>query len=336
MDLSIIIVNYNSAAHVNECVASIIEQTKKYSYEIIIVDNASTDNSVSEIKAKNFPLRWLDMGYNSGFARANNAGIKISNGDYVLLLNADTIILNAAIDTCISLFKQHQEVAVSGVQLLNPDGSDQISGAYLVKGGLNNLLPLPYLGDLVRSLGYKLKQTKPSIEKIEDYVEVDWIVGAFMMLKKEVLNKSGLMDEDFFMYAEEIEWCSRLQKQGKICLFGQAKVIHLLGGTSNSFYKTTEKQNTKNVWNKKGKQIMLSNLVRIRKQYGIGWFLVTFFCYLAEIPIFFFGLLFSKIFKPSKVEYAWKNVSEYSVNTLLLSSYFFRILFNRPYFYKLK
>lgn len=295
--LSIIIINYKSAPHVLNCIDSIYRETNKHTCEIIVVDNDSQDTSETQVRSKYPQVIWIQTGYNAGFARANNEGIRNARGSYLLLLNADTIILDGALDKTILLFKKVPDAAGCGVQLLNPDGTHQISGAHFVRGGLNFLLPLPYLGRLVRYLGYRLKTRVPSIQKVSDKVEVDWIVGAFIMVRKETVQKAGLLDEDFFMYAEEIEWCSRLRKAGKLYLFEEPKVIHLGGGTSSDYYATDENENGKNLWNKKGRQIIISQMLRIRKQFGILWFLIILAFFIIEIPIFIIGLLTEKIFK---------------------------------------
>ena len=334
MDLSVIIINYKSAYHVLNCIESVYGQTKTHSFEIIVVDNQSGDDSEQQILSKYPEVIWIQTGYNAGFARANNAGIRRAAGRYILLLNADTIVLDGALDKTIDLFQQIPDAAGCGVQLLNPDGSHQISGAHFVKGGLNFLLPLPYLGRLVRYLGYRLKTRVPSVQKVSDVVEVDWIVGAFLMVRKEVLSQAGLLDEDFFMYAEEIEWCSRLRKAGKLYLFEEPKVIHLGGGTSGDYYATDENENGKNLWNKKGRQVMISQMLRIRKQYGIIWFLIIGAFFIIEIPIFILGVLIEKIMKQGKSRFSWENVSGYINNIICLLRYFFRIVKNKPFFYK--
>ena len=334
MDVSIIIINYKSAKLVMDCVESIYRQASQYSFEIIIVDNDSKDDCEEKVMAAFPATRWLQTGYNAGFARANNAGIRIANGEYVLILNADTIITDGAIDKSLTLIKQATDAVGCGVQLLNTDGSNQISGAHFVTGGLNTLLPLPYLGKLIRYLGYRFKSAIPSVQTINDQIEVDWIVGAYILVKKETLQKAGLMDEEFFMYAEEIEWCSRLRKQGKLYLFAKPKVIHIGGGTSSDYYTTAENENSKNLWNKKGRQIIVSNMLRIRKQFGAGWFLIIAGTYLFEIPIFFICLLLHKIFTVNKATYTFKNWIDYVKNMGVLLRYFFKIYFNQPHFYK--
>ncbi|MBL0357944.1 MAG: glycosyltransferase family 2 protein [Chitinophagaceae bacterium] len=334
MDVSIIIINYKSAALVMDCIQSIVQQTSAGSYEIIVVDNDSKDGAKEKILAAYPEVVWLQMDYNAGFARANNAGMRIATGDYFLILNADTVILDKAIDKSIALLKNHPGAVGCGVQLLNTDGTTQISGAHFIKGGLNTLLPLPYLGRMIRYLGYKLQSTIPSVQHVQQDIEVDWVVGAYMLVKADVLKSSGMFDEDFFMYAEEIEWCARLRKQGKLILFAEPKVTHIGGGTSGDYYNTEESENGKNLWNRKGRQIIVSNMVRIRKQFGIGWYLIIIGTYVFEIPVFAFCLLTDQLINGSKATFKWQNVKDYIANIAVLLKYFFKILFNKTYFYK--
>lgn len=334
MDVSIILINYKSCALLLDCIDSIVQQTAGISNEIIVVDNDSQDGAKEKILTSYPAVVWISMDYNAGFARANNAGIKKATGEFVLILNTDTIILNNAIAKSISLLKNYPAAVGCGIQLLNTDGTTQISGAHFIKGGLNTLLPLPYFGKLVRYLGYTLGSTIPSVQDVKKDIEVDWVVGAYMLVSKSILEKSGLFDEDFFMYAEEIEWCSRLRKQGKLVLFAEPSIIHIGGGTSSDYYETAESENGKNLWNKKGRQIIVSNMLRIRKQFGIGWFLLICSIYTFEIPAFSICLLFNKLLQPNKCPYTWKNVVDYCSNIAVLYRYFFKIVQNKPYFYK--
>lgn len=317
-----------------DCIQSIVQQTTTGTYEIIVVDNDSQDGAKEKIFSAYPEVKWLQLDYNAGFARANNAGMKIAKGDFYLILNADTIILDNAIDKSIALLTKYPGAVGCGIQLLNTDGSTQISGAHFMRGGLNTLLPLPYLGRLIRYLGYKFKSTIPSVQNVKEDIEVDWVVGAYMLVKAEAVKKSGMFDEDFFMYAEEIEWCARLRKQGKLILFSEPKIIHIGGGTSGDYYNTEESENGKNLWNLKGRQIMVSNMVRIRKQFGMGWFLLIAGTYIFEIPAFAFCLLIDKFINGSKAKFKWKNVKDYIANIAVLMKYFFTILFNKKYFYK--
>lgn len=269
--LSIIIVNYKTPDITIHCIKSIINKTKNIAYEIIVVDNCSNDDSKSLITNICPTIRWIDMKYNAGFARANNTAIKQAKGNIVLLLNSDTVNTANSIENCYNSF-ENSEYLACGIQLLNEDSSLQISGNYVVTGGLNYLLPLPVIGGIIKFLGNKLKVKKPSIKNTHDIVEVDWINGAFLMFKKEIIEKIGMMDEEFFLYAEEAEWCSRIKKIGELVIYGQFNIIHLQGTTANKIYNSMSIGYQK-LNDKKGLQIMLSNLVRIRKEFGLIWFL---------------------------------------------------------------
>lgn len=328
--LSIIIINYKSAQLICDCVKSIYAQNSSFNFEIIVVDNDSKDGSKEKILGIFPEIIWIEMNYNSGFARANNEGIKKSNSNVVLLLNGDTIIENNAIEKCFNLF-QFSEYVACGVQLLNADRTPQISGNYAMKGGLNYLLPLPFLGNLLKSFANVFGVKKPNVPDASAIVEVDWINGAFLMVKKPAIQKAGLMDEDFFLYAEEAEWCSRLKKVGKLCIYGDINVIHLQGETSNETFGSSGK-GYMNLFDRKGLQIMLSNLVRIRKEFGVGWFVFILSVYTFEIPIFFIGVFISKIFFSNK--YSFTAAKNYTSNVFKIINLSPTIINSRPHFYK--
>jgi GT2 family glycosyltransferase len=312
-------------------------ETQHINYEILVVDNDSNDNSKELILAAHPNVIWFEMGYNSGFARANNSGIKMAKGTFILLLNGDTIITENALNKTVNLMKENPQTAACGVQLLNTDGTNQISGARIVTGGLNILLTIPYIGNAVRYWGYRMKSKIPSVKNIQSKkIEVDWIIGAFIMVRKNILEKSGLLDEDFFMYSEEIEWCHRLKKQGHLYLFSEPKIIHIGGGSSSSAFGMSSWDNSYDVWSRKAAQIMLSGLVRVRKEFGVFWFLVIYFFYIIGIPIFFFGFIIQKIFFEKKLKDTWAHVNGYAKNVSIISGYFFRIFLNQSFFYKVE
>ena len=161
-------------------------------------------------------------------------------------------------------------------------------------------------------------------------VEVDWINGAFLMVKKQAIEIAGLMDEDFFLYAEETEWCSRLRKAGKLCIYGDINVIHLQGETTNQAFDSAG--GYYNLFDRKGLQIMLSNLVRIRKEFGVGWFIFMLAAYIFEIPVFFIGVVISKIFLSKR--YSLSQVKKYAANIFEIIKLSAKIIRNRPHFYK--
>jgi GT2 family glycosyltransferase len=328
--LSVIIVNYRSASLVIDCLESLLQFNPALNKEIIVVDNDSGDNSRERILQKFADIIWLQMNYNAGFARANNEGIRHSKGDTILLLNPDVLFEDDSIGQCHKRLQQSRHVG-AGVQLLNPDRTPQITGSYFITGGINHFLPLPVLGKLLKWLGTKFNVKKTNVPKAMGEVEVDWINGAFLMIKKDAIEKAGLLDEDFFLYAEEIEWCSRLRQYGSFCVYGDLHAIHLQGETANEAFGSSGKGYF-TLSDKRGRQIMLSNFVRIRKQFGLGWFVFHTLIYLAEIPFFFFRVCWQSVF--SKKGYTFLQFRGYCKNLLVVMKHGFAIIRNKPHFYK--
>lgn len=333
VSLSIILVNYKAPQLLFDCLRTIYAHPSSAAMEIIVVDNFSEDET-EELLRKNYPaVKWIQMGYNSGFARANNAGIRASTCDTVLLLNSDTLNENDAIAECYQRFIASQYIA-AGVQLLNTDRTPQITGNYFMKGGLNHLMALPYTGRVIRALGLLLKVKKTNVPAATGIVEVDWINGAFLMVKKTAIEKAGLLDEDFFLYSEEIEWCSRLRKAGKLCVYGDLHVVHLLGATASKAFRSESKGYT-NLSDRKGFQLMLSGFVRIRKQFGVGWFLFHLLAHLFTIPIYFLlTILRTLVFFIPGIGKEWKDLWGFTKNAIGTARFLFPIIINQPFFYK--
>lgn len=323
---SIVIVNYKAGQLVIDCLSSMAADFRKQN-DIIVVDNASDDGIESKLKM-NFPeVNFIQAGYNSGFSRANNMGIRAAKGDCVLLLNSDTLDIDSNIKKCFHRFEHDVHAVACGVQLLNMDNSPQISGSYFMKGGLNFLMSVPYLGFLIRRVGLWLQVKNTSVKEASDIVEVDWLNGAFLMFKKAAVEKVGWMDEDFFLYSEEIEWCSRIHTIGKLFVYGDLNVYHLEGGSSKKAFES-DTRGYQNLTDKKGFQLLVSHLLRMRKQYGIAWLMFHFLFFLAAIPIFWVIALFSFNGK------VWKNCVGYSANIFNSIPYLFRIIKSKPFFYK--
>ena len=333
MQLSVVFVNFRSSRLITDCLQTVFAEKSSLNFEVLIIDNDSKDDSFEYIISRFPKVKWKNMGYNAGFARANNQGIRQALGEVILLLNPDTLIPPGALETCFNQFIQSDYVAC-GVQLLNKDSSPQISGNYFVTGGLNYLLPLPYTGKFIKAVGNLLSLKAPHLANSSGLAEVDWINGAYLMVKQSAIRKAGLMDEDFFLYAEEAEWCARLKKTGKLCIFGNVKVFHLQGITSNEAFSSAGK-GYYNLFDMKGRQIILSNLVRIRKQYGVLWFIFILFMYSMTIPVFFIGLPFSMLMsKSSSRSYNFSDFNGFCKNMLYIWSKSPKIILNRPYFYK--
>ncbi len=331
--LSIIIVNYFSTELIKDCIKSLYSKTSLFPFEIIVVDNSSDLKGKRDV-LDSFPqVLWIDMGYNAGFSRANNAGMKVASGDTFLLLNPDTLAIDNSIEQCYHQLKKSHYVA-AGVQLLDEEWQPQISGSFFVKGGLNHLLPIPYWGSFIRWLGYRAKTKVPNVQQAKAMEEVDWISGAFLMVKREVVEKAGMMDEDFFLYAEEVEWCSRLKKAGSLCIYGDLNIIHLEGATINKSQQIEEK-GYYNLYDKKGLQLMVSNHLRVRKQYGVGWFLILLLNYTFGVFVFFVTSFFHQLIRGKNPFGQWGMAGKFAKNVIQLWSLSPTIIRSKPHFYKM-
>ena len=322
MLLSIIIVNYRSTKYILDCLQSagpVLMQNKEI--EWIIVDNDSNDDGENQIRSLFPQVQFLQMGYNAGFARANNAGIKIAKGAHVLLLNPDTLLPENSILNCVRRLAASDCVAC-GVQLVHADKTPQFSGSYFTKGGLNHVLELPYWGNTVKWVANVLNVSKPSFIQVEKEIKVDWVSGAFLMVKQSAIKKAGLMDEDFFLYAEEVEWCSRLGKIGPLCLFGDITVVHLIGTTYS------------NLSDKTGLQLMISNHVRIRKQYGIFWFILLLLNYTWAVPYAYIASVIMHTIKGKSPFTEMDYLNGFAKNVGTLWTMLPTIILGKKYFYK--
>lgn len=331
--LSIIIVAYYNAPLLKQCLESVYQHVPHDFFELVVVSNGFDETEKATLLTKFSSIQWLDMPYNAGFARGNNAGMRQAKGDVFLLLNPDTIAIDDSILPCAERLRQSPFVA-AGVQLLDEAGAAQISGSHFVKGGLNHLLPIPYWGGFIRWIGYKLQTKVPGVQQAGAEEEVDWISGAFLMVKRSATEKAGLMDEDFFLYGEEVEWCSRLKKLGSLVLFGDLKIVHLEGATINKSQNIEEK-GYYNLYDKKGLQLMVSNHLRVRKQYGVGWFLFLLLNYSFGVFVFWVAGTLHRLFTLKNPFAHWKKAGAFAGNVLNLWRLSPTIISNKPHFYKM-
>lgn len=330
--LSVIIVNYRSIKDIKACLESAFRFPSAKEMEWMIVNNDETITQNTELQSLYPDLKWINMGYNAGFARANNKGISLMKGNAALLLNPDTIILEDAIAECYQRLLISNNVGAS-VQLINKDGSPQITGNFIIKGGLNHLLPLPYVGGLLRFVAMQLKVKKTHTLSNEPEQKVDWINGAFLMVKKEAIDAAGLLDEDFFLYAEEAEWCSRLLKIGPLVIYGDLRTMHLQGETVDRV-TPGEGKGYNDLTGRKGLQLMMSQLLRIRKQFGKGWFLFHLLLHTFTIPVFFIASFFENLFRLHNPFKDWKAASSFAANVGKVWLHICHFWSNKPYFYK--
>lgn len=229
MELSIIIINFNTNQLTIECINSIQSHVKGILYEIILVDNAPDNGENRVFFQGQFPeLIYIFSESNLGFGRANNIGIRKAKGRYLLLLNSDTLIADDCLQTCLAYMDKPEsaKIGLLGCKLLNSDGSYQPSFFPFTRNTLWNYLisnnPLFYK---IFKIGELYKETD-QIRMVGD------VSGAFMLLRREVVRKAGAFDPDFFLFCEETEWCrERISKICNIVYYPLASIIHY-GGKS--------------------------------------------------------------------------------------------------------
>lgn len=225
--ISIIIISYNCQEEIARCLSSIASLQN----EIIVVDNNSKDKTTCDIR-ENYPrVILIENKENLGFARGVNLGIKKASGEYLVLLNPDTEILNDGIKKLVEFAATNKNIAAVGPRLLNTDGSFQPS-AYSFPTTLWASLHLLQISKLFSK--EKVGKFFPYFSRPDKIQEVDWVTGACICIKKEALKKVGLFDENYFLYFEEIDWCKRAKENGwKIYYYPPAVITHHLERSSS-------------------------------------------------------------------------------------------------------
>jgi GT2 family glycosyltransferase len=322
MDISIIIVNYNSAYLAVDCIHSIKKYTQGISFEVIVVDNDSQDESETLLKTAHPDVIWVQTGYNAGFGRANNKGFENSTGKYLLLLNADTLLFDNVLKKSFDKMESDNSISAIGGLQLNDDKS-----------------PMPYYRNsaLIRRTFYILPQKQfinNLLEKwipepvYEDQNQTDMLVGAFMMVRKSVVEKVGGLDESFFMYGEDNEWSGRLRQEGKLCYFPDIQFVHLENQTAF--------RRTKISWvNRFSTQMQVSNLLWIRKERGILAYLLLIFHYVSLVIIFVSWKVLVNLLKFRSPFFQFENQKIFALKTGILLKFFWKTLFNKKGFYKI-
>ena len=227
MQLSIIIVNYNTALFLQKCLRSILDNVKDINYEIIVVDNGSVDDSVQTID-ENFPsVILIKNTENMGFAHANNQGIEKSAGEVILLLNSDTELNSGSVNIPLNYLINHSDIGIISCNVHNPDGSLQ-HVARNFPTPINAFFGRRSLLTRLFSGSKHVKKYIPSIaEKRERAYEIDWISGAFFMFKRKVLESIGPLDNNYFFYWEDIDFCYRAKAEGwRVFCVPEAYIYH--------------------------------------------------------------------------------------------------------------
>lgn len=239
-DVSIIVTNYNTRDLLRACFASMEGRLGRPWLEVILVDNASADGS-AEMTREEFPdVRVFVQERNEGFAHANNRGIRASRGRHVLILNSDTEIVDDALERMRDHMDAHPDIGALGARLLNTDGTVQLSCRSFPSYRTVLFHRYSLMTRLFPRNRYSAEYLMTDTNH-DETMDVDWVSGACMMVRRETMDAVGLLDEGFFMYAEDVDWCYRMKQAGwRVCYLPQAEVRHHIGrSTRNVPYRMT-------------------------------------------------------------------------------------------------
>lgn len=323
MDLSIIYVNYKSENLIYNSIKSIIEFHNSITIEFIVMDNLFQENANREILSHFPQVIWENMGFNAGFSKANNRGLSIAKGKYVLFLNADTQAIDHSIENALAHLKNDSNIiAVGGLQIdeqLNP------IPFYRTQNELRKDLFILPNNAFFKKLIWNLLPK----EKFEDPNETNNIVGFFMLMEREKAVDNHGWDEQFFLYGEDVEFSYRLHQKGKICYFDDVRMVHLI--QENPY----RRKNISFV-NRFSVQVQLSNLLWIRKSYGLPAYLILMINYGLLVPLFWVWKTMINLSKGHHMSENMDNQIIFSKKVAILFTYFFDILFLKDRIYQIK
>jgi GT2 family glycosyltransferase len=226
MDLSVIIVNYNTKELLRKCLESVFRSQTNNKFEVIVSDNGSKDASI-EMLNQSFPqIKLIENNANLGFSKGNNVAIKEANGRLILLLNSDTEVRPDTFDLSIKYMDEHADVGILGCKVLLPDGSlDKAS---------RRKFPNPW-NSFLRLFGLKKFSDYNIDTPIDQETEVDAVMGAYLLIRKSVIDRIGVLDEEYFMYGEDLDWCWRAKEAGyKVVYYPESSITHFKYGSSQA------------------------------------------------------------------------------------------------------
>ena len=232
VDLAVIIVNFNTKGKLRECLRSVFASQTQFSFEVWVVDNASSDGSVGMIKAEFPPVKLIENKENAGFAKANNQALRKAQGRYFLLLNSDVEVSAGSFDKMLAYMDNNPMVGASGCRVMKADGTLDKACRRSFPNPVNSFFRLTGLTFL-----FTRSRTAASYNLTylpEDKItEVDSVMGAFFLIRRDTVDRIGLLDEDFFMYGEDLDWCFRIKAAGyRVMYVPVTSVIHHKGSSS--------------------------------------------------------------------------------------------------------
>lgn len=323
MDVSLIIVNYRTPQLILDCLGTVYHHVRGISFEVIIVDN-DPDQGGKELVLVQYPaVQWIDMSYNSGFGRANNAGMDVAQGKYFLLLNADTLLTDNVVKRCFDRMESRPDIAACGALQHYADGTpmpfyrsfNEFRKTFFI------LPPSGFFNRILDKIFPDPQYADPD--------QHDWLTGAFVFVRSEAVRRAGGFDEDFFMYGEDVEWSARLAKVGKLCYFRDCTFIHL--ENNNPFRRTHIS------WiNRFSTQMQVSNMLWVRKQYGVFTYLATLFSNLLMIPVILVWKMTINLKKEGNPFSDLRTQRIYIKKNGVVLHYFFKTLVGKKHLYKIK
>jgi GT2 family glycosyltransferase len=264
LDVSVVIVSWNTRDILRGCLRSVFEQTQDVSFKVIVVDNNSHDGSAEMVRAEFPTVKLIANAENRGFAAACNQGMRATSARFTLLLNPDTIVLDDAISRCVQYANLHPDVGVVGCQVLEDEHRISPTG-FSFPSPLNVFLAL---SGLSRAFPRSRLFGRPELSWWDRRTEqdVDVVTGMFMLVRREAIAQVGLMDESYFVYSEEADWCYRFSQVGWRRVFTpSARIVHLDGGAKS----------TSQIHTKMFVQLQKSSMIYHRKNLGFAsWSLV--------------------------------------------------------------
>lgn len=303
MDLSIIIVNYNVKEFLLNLLHSIEKASSNIDKEIIVVDNASDDGSVEAIKEKFPTVKLVENKNNIGFGSANNQGLKIAQGKYILFINPDCIVSEDTFDKMISFFEGNVNCGLAGCKILNSDGSLQLACRRSFPGPWTSFTKVTGLSNLFPNSRIFARYNLNYLDENRTY-EVDGVSGSFMMIKRETYEKVGGFDEQFFMYGEDLDLCYRVQKAGfKVFYVPDTQIIHYKGESTKRsnldetklFYDAMHKFVKKHLSSFPIVEIILRTAIGFRKLFAfLGKRKLAFLTALADFVFFDLSLFIAE------------------------------------------
>ena len=239
--LTIVVVTYNSARDIDRALRSLTDTPPATTHEIVVVDNASTDDTVTQVRSSWPRVRVIASHSNLGFAAANNRGIRESASELVLLLNPDTSVRPGAIDRLVAHLDAHREVAIVGPRIVDGEGRAELSFGSMIA-------PLTELRQKVLVVGND-RGVPPIVTMVDRMTrrtrEVDWVSGACLLIRRADLEAAGLLDERFFLYTEDVDLCASVRTRGRTVLFvADVEIQHLrgrsAGATTGAAYRRSQ------------------------------------------------------------------------------------------------